>query len=107
MATILAILGTAFALFVVIMAWRMLNWLWLRPKQLEKQLRKQGFSGNHYRILFGDMKESSKMGREAMASPVGISDDIVPRVQPYTHQIVKILLYGLALYHASISWTLR
>uniref|UniRef100_A0A803L2Y7 Cytochrome P450 n=1 Tax=Chenopodium quinoa TaxID=63459 RepID=A0A803L2Y7_CHEQI len=89
MSTIIALLATSFALLLVSISWRVLNWLWLRPRQLEKQLRKQGFSGNPYRLLYGDMKESSKMTKEAFSSPIGISDDIVPRVQPFTHQIVK------------------
>lgn len=89
MGAIVALLATAFALLIVTVSWRILNWLWLKPKQLERQLRKQGFSGNRYRILYGDMKESSKMAREAMSTPIGMSDDIVPRVQPFTHQTVK------------------
>ncbi|CAO2839305.1 unnamed protein product [Amaranthus hypochondriacus] len=89
MATIIALLATSFVLFLVSMSWRILNWLWFTPKKLEKLLRKQGFSGNSYRMLFGDMKEFSKMSKEAMSSPIGISDDIVPRVQPFTNQIVN------------------
>lgn len=89
MGTIVALLATSFALLLVSFSWRLLNWLWLKPKHLEMQLRKQGFSGNRYRLLYGDMKESSKMAKEAISSPIEISDDIVPRVQPFTHQIVK------------------
>lgn len=89
MATIIALLATSFVLFLVSMSWRILNWLWFTPKKLENLLRKQGFSGNSYRMLFGDMKEFSKMSKEAMSSPIGISDDIVPRVQPFTNQIVN------------------
>ncbi|XP_010683652.2 cytochrome P450 72A397 [Beta vulgaris subsp. vulgaris] len=89
MGTIVALLATSFVLLLVSFSWRLLNWLWLKPKHLEMQLRKQGFSGNRYRLLYGDMKESSKMAKEAISSPIEISDDIVPRVQPFTHQIVK------------------
>ncbi|XP_021858340.2 cytochrome P450 CYP72A219 [Spinacia oleracea] len=89
MGSILALLATCLGLLVVSTSWRILNWVWLKPKQLEKELRKQGFSGNRYRLLFGDMKESSKMSKEAFSSPIEISDDIVPRVQPYTHRTVN------------------
>ena len=89
MGTIIALLATSFVLFLASMLWRILNWLWFTPKKLEKLLRKQGFSGNSYRMLFGDMKEFSKMSKEAMSSPIEISDDIVPRVQPFTRQIVN------------------
>ncbi|CAK9325298.1 unnamed protein product [Citrullus colocynthis] len=33
----------------------------LRPKKLEKLLRRQGFAGNTYRILYGDLKDEAAM----------------------------------------------
>lgn len=94
MGTIIALLATSFALLAISMSCRILNWLWLKPRQLEKQLRRQGFSGKPYRLLYGDMKESSTMAKEAFSSPIGISDDIVPRVQPFTHQTIQ--KFGMA-----------
>ncbi|GAY66724.1 hypothetical protein CUMW_251090 [Citrus unshiu] len=40
--------STAF-LAVACAWWMLLNWVWLKPKKLEKFLRKQGFSGNSYK----------------------------------------------------------
>ncbi|XP_058766154.1 cytochrome P450 716A67-like [Vicia villosa] len=71
-------------------AWRVLNWLWLRPKQLEKLLREQGLHGNSYRILVGDVKDLFRMEKEAKSKSMNLSDDIVPRVSPYFQQSVKI-----------------
>lgn len=62
-----------------------MNWVWLRPKKLERLLRSQGFTGNPYRVLYGDLKEFSMMTKEANSKPISISDDIVPRVQPSLH----------------------
>ncbi|KAE8124611.1 hypothetical protein FH972_019478 [Carpinus fangiana] len=42
-------------------AWRVLRWVWVRPKTLERCLREQGLTGNSYRLFFGDLKEISKM----------------------------------------------
>uniref|UniRef100_A0A0D3DWW4 Uncharacterized protein n=1 Tax=Brassica oleracea var. oleracea TaxID=109376 RepID=A0A0D3DWW4_BRAOL len=46
-----------FSILILNWVWRAVNWVWLRPKRLEKYLKKQGFSGNSYRILMGDMRE--------------------------------------------------
>ncbi|XP_058722724.1 cytochrome P450 716A67-like [Vicia villosa] len=74
----------------LVCAWRVLNWLWLRPKKLEKLLREQGLRGNSYRILVGDVKDLFKMEKESKSKSMNLSDDIVPRVSPYIQQCVKI-----------------
>ncbi|KAL8512589.1 hypothetical protein ACS0TY_018906 [Phlomoides rotata] len=69
--------------------WKILNWVWFRPKKLEKRLRKQGFTGNSYNLFFGDMKEMSSMIKEAKSKPMNFSNDIVPRVLPIFHKALK------------------
>ncbi|XP_062087238.1 cytochrome P450 CYP72A219-like [Humulus lupulus] len=69
--------------------WRVVNWVWLRPKRLEKCLRKQGLKGTPYRLLFGDLKESSAMMREATSKPINLSDDVVPRIFPFAHHTLN------------------
>ncbi|CAL5403812.1 unnamed protein product [Camellia sinensis] len=74
-------------------SWRILNWVWLRPKKLESCLRKQGLNGNSYKLFFGDLKESSAMDKEASSTRISISDDAVPsRVLPFLH--TQISNYG-------------
>lgn len=85
----MALIVTSFTFVLFALSWRILNWIWLKPKQLEKLLREQGFSGNPYRVLFGDMKDSSKLAREAMSKAIDLSDNIAPRVQPFVNQIVR------------------
>lgn len=70
-------------------AWRVVSWVCVRPKKLEKCLREQGLSGNSYRFLFGDMKESSKMTSQAKSKPINFTHDISPRVLPFVHQVVN------------------
>ncbi|KAL8131895.1 hypothetical protein AgCh_007705 [Apium graveolens] len=65
-----------------ILGWRILNWVWLRPRKLEEILRKQGFRGNPYKIFFGDIRELVKMLAEVKLKPIGLADDILPRVVP-------------------------
>ncbi|KAL7216596.1 hypothetical protein ACSBR1_028527 [Camellia fascicularis] len=72
-------------------AWRVVNWVWLRPKQLEKWLREQGFKGNPYKVLYGDTKEMMSMRRESRSKPMDTSsDDIIPRVLPSHHHSVHL-----------------
>ncbi|XP_021895073.1 cytochrome P450 CYP72A219-like [Carica papaya] len=67
----------------LILAWRILNWAWLKPKKLERYLRRQGLSGNPYRLLSGDLKEMFDVSKQAISKPLNLTDDIVPRVSPF------------------------
>ncbi|KAE8124619.1 hypothetical protein FH972_019486 [Carpinus fangiana] len=73
---------------VLTSAWRVLSWVWVRPKTLERRLREQGLTGNSYRLLFGDLKDSSKMTSQAWSTPINFTNDIAPRVVPFFHQNV-------------------
>ncbi|KAL6313449.1 hypothetical protein AAG906_004412 [Vitis piasezkii] len=74
--------------------WRLLNWVWLRPKRLERCLREQGLAGNSYRLLHGDFKEMSMMLKEAYSRPISLSDDIAPRVLPFHCHFIKKYVAG-------------
>lgn len=77
------------SIVVGVVAWRLLNWLLVRPLKLQKCLTKQGLHGNSYRFFSGDLNESSKMEKEAKSKPINISDDIVPRLIPFIHHTIK------------------
>ncbi|XP_050384322.1 cytochrome P450 CYP72A219-like [Argentina anserina] len=76
---------------ILVCVWRVLNYVWLRPKKLERCLRKQGLKGNSYRLMTGDMKDSYMMLKQAQSKPINLSSchDIAARVIPYVHQTVK------------------
>ena len=86
-------------LFVIMttLSCMILNWVWLRPKYLERCLRKQGLVGNSYRLFFGDSKDSSMMIKQACSKPIELSGDIVPLVLPFEHHTVKH--YGMYVYN--------
>ncbi|KAK9699131.1 hypothetical protein RND81_08G155100 [Saponaria officinalis] len=79
---------------IVIVTWVLntLKWVWFEPKKLEKCLRKQGLQGNSYKVLFGDMKESSRLRNEALAKPMPFDNHYFPRINPFVHQLLNI--YG-------------
>ncbi|XP_076918829.1 cytochrome P450 CYP72A219-like [Bidens hawaiensis] len=68
--------------------WRILNWLWFKPKKIEKYLKDQGLKGTPYRFLYGDLKE---MMNEAKSKPINFSHDIAPRVSPFFHKSLTTL----------------
>lgn len=90
----IAVLSSCFVLLTL--AWKLFNWIWLKPKKLEKLLKQQGFRGNPYRLLFGDLKDISNSVREAQSKPINLSDDIVPRIIPQFHNLVQ--KYGKKTY---------
>ncbi|KAI8552353.1 hypothetical protein RHMOL_Rhmol06G0260100 [Rhododendron molle] len=90
------LLSFALATFVTC-AWKAVNWVWLRPKQLERCLRDQGFKGNPYRFLYGDSKEFGTAIIAARSKPMDANDDdIVPRVGPFHQYFVN--LHGILAY---------
>uniref|UniRef100_A0A5B6Z089 Putative secologanin synthase n=1 Tax=Davidia involucrata TaxID=16924 RepID=A0A5B6Z089_DAVIN len=87
-----SIAAASVAVVFLVWVWRIVNWAWLKPKSIEKRLREQGFKGNPYRLLVGDLKESSMMLKETMSKPIPFSQDIVQRVMP--HVVKTIETYG-------------
>lgn len=86
--------GLAIAIGIVLCViltwvWKTLNWVWFRPKKLEKQLRKQGLKGNSYKWLVGDMKETFRMRGEAREKPIPFTNDYYSRVLPFLDQHVN------------------
>ncbi|KAL6536107.1 hypothetical protein OROHE_012951 [Orobanche hederae] len=70
-------------------AWKLLNWVWLKPRKVEKFLREQGFNGNSYRFLVGDYKEIATTTKEAQSRPINFTTDIVARVMPFIHESIR------------------
>ncbi|KAL2476474.1 Cytochrome [Abeliophyllum distichum] len=77
-------------IIVAIIRWavQLINWVWLRPKKLEKCLRNQGLNGNPYRILIGDMKDLIRFIKETQPKSIKISDDLAPRISHYYYQSI-------------------
>ncbi|KAK9063729.1 hypothetical protein SSX86_017601 [Deinandra increscens subsp. villosa] len=82
----------AIAIVVAIIArwgWKLLNWVWLRPKKLEKWLRDEGYKGNPYKLLMGDMIELAKMVKEGKSKLSPVTHDITSYALPFDHNIIS------------------
>ncbi|KAI3816389.1 hypothetical protein L1987_16083 [Smallanthus sonchifolius] len=77
---------------LVLCAWRVLNWIWFKPKKIEKCLREQGLKGSSYNFFVGDLKEMVELMVQAQSNPIKLTDDIVHRVLPFAHK--SVTTYG-------------
>lgn len=86
---LVAVVATVISALAVMCLWVTAEWVWLRPKKTERQLRQQGLTGNPYRLLYGDVKDSERMLVEARSRLIGLNDDPVPRLIPFVHRTIK------------------
>ncbi|CAJ1957818.1 unnamed protein product [Sphenostylis stenocarpa] len=73
--------------------WKLVNWVWLRPKRMEKLLRAQGLQGNPYRLLVGDTREMFTVLMQAAKSQQSVTfpsndKDVAPHITTFNHHIV-------------------
>ncbi|KAM0007801.1 putative 11-oxo-beta-amyrin 30-oxidase [Helianthus debilis subsp. tardiflorus] len=68
--------------------WKLLNWAWLKPRKLEKWMRSEGYKGNSYKLVIGDIKELAQTMKEGKKKSIPISHDIAAHVLPFDHQII-------------------
>ncbi|PIA26886.1 hypothetical protein AQUCO_08600037v1 [Aquilegia coerulea] len=85
----LSVFLAVFAILIISCAWRTLNWVWLKPKKIEKFLREQGIKGYSYKFLYGNTKELARLSKEARSKPMDLSHHIAPRVMPFVDQTVQ------------------
>ncbi|KAI9083501.1 hypothetical protein K1719_034443 [Acacia pycnantha] len=82
--------GVPVATLVLIWAaWKVLNWLWLRPKKLERLLRQQGLQGTPYTLVTGDSTKMFSMRMQAKSKPMNLSHDIMPRASSFFNHLVN------------------
>ncbi|KAJ0896499.1 putative secologanin synthase [Helianthus annuus] len=73
--------------------WKLLNWVWLKPKKLEKWLRDEGYKGNPYKLLMGDMIEFATTLKEGRLKASPITHDITSYTLPFDHRIWYSIIY--------------
>nr|XP_043626966.1 cytochrome P450 72A397-like [Erigeron canadensis] len=90
MTTMLSLLASLAVISGAWWAWMVIQWVWLRPRAIEKCLRKQGLDGPSYKLLHGDTNQLATMSRKAALNPkpLSFSDDFLPSVLPFYHHII-------------------
>lgn len=71
------------------------QFVWWRPKSLEKKLRLQGLRGTSYRFLYGDMVDMNKLMAESWSKPMPLHHAIAQRVNPFLFNLLQT--YGMYL----------
>ncbi|PON79746.1 Cytochrome P450, E-class, group I [Parasponia andersonii] len=88
--TILVISFVCLCLFLALI--KILHKQWWVPTGVKYLMGLQGVKGPSYRFIHGNTKEISAMLNESRSRPMGLSHDVVPRLQPHIHCWSK--LYG-------------
>jgi hypothetical protein len=85
-----ALAGAAAAAALLWLVVWTLEWAWWTPRRLDRALRAQGLRGTRYRLFTGDVRENARRNREARTKPLPLGcHDIIPRVLPMVHDLVK------------------
>jgi hypothetical protein len=78
--------------FTLLLLWGLactFEWAWFRPRRLDRALRNQGLRGTVYQSLAGDVKENTRLNKEARAQLMPLSHDITARVEPLLHSTMN------------------
>ncbi|KAJ4981691.1 hypothetical protein NE237_032528 [Protea cynaroides] len=83
------ILIVILCILVVWWVWKVLEWIWWRPKKQERLLKEQGIQFSPYNLLYGDLKVNLRLLKEARSKPMNLSHHILPRVSPFHLQTIQ------------------
>ncbi|KAK8508035.1 hypothetical protein V6N12_025143 [Hibiscus sabdariffa] len=82
---IMFFLSSVLCLCLLSLLLRFLHRFWWTPVYIQNRLGSQGIKGPSYKFIHGNNKEILEMRTEALSKPLGLADDIVPRVLPHVH----------------------
>ncbi|KHG17439.1 Secologanin synthase [Gossypium arboreum] len=77
-----------FCFFLVALIKFLYDYLWV-PLRIQHLLNSQGIKGPPYKFIHGNNHEVTKMKKEALSKPLGLTDDILPRVQPHIYSWIN------------------
>lgn len=87
-----AVLSIAITIFTLLLSYltaKVFYWLWIKPKLIERHLRKQGINGTAYKLFYGDIHEFGKSIVRARATSHDLNHSIVYRVLPFIVQTTE------------------
>ncbi|KAG9447967.1 hypothetical protein H6P81_014095 [Aristolochia fimbriata] len=69
---------------------RVIHTFWVKPKKLERHLKRQGITGDPYSFFVGDLKKIGESMKAAWSKPMTeMNHEIVPRVAAFVHRTVE------------------
>ncbi|KAG9447966.1 hypothetical protein H6P81_014094 [Aristolochia fimbriata] len=79
-----------FTSLLLIWILRVIHIFWVKPKRLERHLKRQGIPGDPYSLFVGDLKKMGEVTRAALSKPMTqMNHEIVPRVVAFVHRTVQ------------------
>ncbi|KAH6775515.1 cytochrome P450 [Perilla frutescens var. hirtella] len=81
-AALSVLIVTLLIVVAVLVKWgvKLLNWVWFRPRKLEKFLREQGLNGTRYSPFLGDVRDCISSMTDEQPKTLQLSDDILPHI---------------------------
>ncbi|KAL4015751.1 hypothetical protein IC575_023345 [Cucumis melo] len=64
---------------------KLVNKFWWTPMRIQRIMRSQGINGPSYKFIQGNMRDMYTKRMQAMATPMELSHNILPRVIPHVH----------------------
>ncbi|XP_073131466.1 cytochrome P450 CYP749A22-like isoform X2 [Henckelia pumila] len=65
------------------------KWWWI-PFRIQRELQSQGIKGPSYKFIHGNTKEIIQMKKQRSKTPMDLSHDVFPRLQPHLYSWSKI-----------------
>ncbi|KAH6759359.1 hypothetical protein C2S51_019594 [Perilla frutescens var. frutescens] len=89
-----AALGVLIVTSLIAVKWgvKLLNWVWFRPRKLEKFLRGQGMNGTRYSPFLRDVRDCVSSMIAEQPKTLQLSDDILPHL--YRFYMQNLSKYG-------------
>ncbi|XP_027081043.1 cytochrome P450 CYP72A616-like [Coffea arabica] len=87
--TLMVLLSSFSALLASLRILKLVYSLWWRPKLIERELEQQGIGGTNYNFPYGDKLATKKLMLEAWSIPMSLNHEIIPRANPFLHQMVQ------------------
>lgn len=89
---------------------KLVNKFWWTPMRIQRIMRSQGINGPSYKFIQGNMRDMYTKRMQAMATPMELSHNILPRVIPHVHSwlndygMLKQLYYVLIKFFHNEKW---
>lgn len=64
---------------------KLLTKFWWTPMRIQRFMRSQGIQGPSYKFIQGNMRDMYTKRMQAIANPMDLSHNILPRVIPHVH----------------------